>query len=258
MIRIPFLLKESSLPKYLKNYISLLKSQLGAEYVKTWSQKVGITSRITFKHILNGRKPLNDSQQKRVENALDLGNQERKFLENLNLIEQKHSSDKFYVNSDFFQTPLNTIVLNLCALKKPMKRLDIQNALENIFQPNAIEESISNLLKINLIQEEPDGNFKRIFHGTLTTLPGVKSTSSRDYFKHTYQLAEIGWEFPLHMRELHAFTFKMNSKDIPVAKDLIRKLREDLTELSKKAENDSVFQCSLAAIPIYCEKSKDY
>ncbi len=231
-----------------------MKDQYGSDAVKAWALKVGITSRITFKHILQGRKQLSSRQIKEIEDMLDLGRKDRESLTNPSLAPQEKNLEKFFISPDFFETPINTIILNLCALNRPMNAENIQEILKNSFQSADIDKSILYLLDLKLIQKNEDGSLKRIFHGNLVTLPGIKSSSSREYFKHTYQLADKGWEEPIHLRELSAFTFKINSDDIPKVKDLIRKLRQDINELSNEADNNSLYQCGIAAVPIYIGK----
>lgn len=255
MIAIPSLFKES-VAQYLKNYLHIVKLQFGSEQVKNWAEKIGITSRITFKHIVHGRKSLTTEQMQDLKKILDLSESERQLLGKNSLlasggVASATTSENFFISPDFFSTPLNTIVLNLCALNKNLNSIDIQKILAKKYSFQDISQSIAHLLELKLIQENSDGSLKRIFHGTLTTLPGVKSTSSREYFKHTYELADKAWEEPLHMREINAFTFKIDAEDVPKMKDLIRKLRHDLNELSKNANNDSLYQCSIAAVPIY-------
>ncbi len=48
-----------------------------------------------------------------------------------------------------------------------------------------------------------------------------------------------------------AFTLKLDRKDLPKLKDLVRSFRKDLKDLENLNSPDSVYQCSVAAFPVY-------
>ena len=121
------------------------------------------------------------------------------------------NQEKYFVSEEFFQTPLNTIILNLCGLEKSLTRAEIVKTLSGAFKSQEIEESIDRLLSLKLIGQSENW-LKRIFHGSITTPPGQKFLSSKSYFKSTYEMADKAWEFPLDKREIHAFTINSEQK----------------------------------------------
>lgn len=252
---IPQRLKENSFSSFLRAYFLFVRKQLGGEQVKKLALTMGVTSRITFKYILRGKKELNAQQLSKTQDLLDLSHRER--LDSTQFSSDNNSrleENYFYVSEDFFNTPLNTITLNFCSLKKPMSIEQIQDSLKSMFEQEEVKESVDLLIKLKLIEKQGDGSLKRIFHGSLSNIPGIKSSASRNYFSKTYQLADLSWQAPLHLRELNSFTVRLDFRDIPKLKDLIRKLRQDISDLSSRSESNSIYQCSIAAAPIHIEK----
>lgn len=258
MITLPSIIKEDSLLTYVRKYLLALQTYGGAISVKEWALKVGVSSRVTFRQILKGKRKITGLQLQAIQNQLDLGHIERLAIDHLplgNTIPTK--KEQFFASSDFFATPLNTIVLNLCALNKPMQYQGIRVTLKDLFREEEIQKSISLLLQNNLIAKDEAGNLKRIFNGDITSLPGAKSTFHREYYKSSYAIADKAWDLDLHLREISAFTFRISLNDVPKLKDLIRKFREDITIFSQSEKTDSVYQCSIAAVPIYLASKTD-
>lgn len=254
----PSIFEASHITHFLNSYVSAVKKYFGSERLKTWSQDLGINSRITFKKYIKGKTPIPSLIIEKMREGLDLSKSEIvEFDQKLNMntsAEPRSSVKDFVVSSEFFDSPINTMILNLCGIQTPMNLQKIQDIFNGVYEFEEIERSIKKLIELSLIQENFDGRLIRIFEGNLTTLPGQKSTASKNYFKESYRLADMAWEFPLAIREVGAFTFRLSSEDIPEMKQLIRNFRKDMSALGKKNNSNSVYQCSIAAFPIYLEQ----
>lgn len=247
----PTLFERQNLNFYLKAYLRIFKSYFGAEQVKAWSLKLGVTSRITFKHLLSGKRDLNYQQKSNLENLLDLSQKEKDFL--VSKVNSSSTPKAFIAPPDFFATPLNTIILNLCGLKTGMAEHEVKAILSPAFSEEEIVSSTNTLLKLNLVAPAKNQRLHRIFKGNITTLPGVKSNASEKYFQKVNVLSQQAWHLPLTMREFNSFTFRIKQQDFAKAKDLVRDFRKEITRLSADEDQDTVYQASICLFPIYTQ-----
>lgn len=250
MTKIPSVLNHS-ITKFFALYTSFLKTHFSSDLVKQWATYIGITSRINFKKYLSEKKPLPHKVIEDFISQLDLSDSEEKLFRSNEKIGVTDSTKDatYYVEDSFFASPINTILLNLCALQVPMSQEKIHLILQDKYSAEQINTALEYLCKKELINQNVN-TYQRIFHGRITTPPGVKSHSSRAYFKESYELANAAWELPLNVRELGSFTFRIEQKDIGKMKDIARKFRQDLIALNTE-DSDSVFQASFAVFPIY-------
>lgn len=263
MEQLPSLKHEATMTGYFSKFTKAVRVTTGPTGFKAWLARIGIGSRITFKHIHAGRRKVPAANFK---SALDLSFVEAQDFDRLTAqatasgettanglaAASAHDAPAFFVVEDgFFKTPLNTIVLNLCGVKERMDRLRIHEILGAGFGTESIDNSIAGLLALQLIERTPEGHLNRIFEGSLKTLPGAKSENAREYFKTVNDLASRAWSIPLERRELQAFNIRIDQRDVPRLKDLVRNFRVDCANLSAPEACDSVYQCSVAAFPIY-------
>jgi len=260
MFRIPSIFKANSSGAFLKDQSDFVKAQRGSTGLKEWLTKIGITSRISFKHYLAGKRALPRDAQKNLAKSLDFSSAEAQRFDDLQEGKVNPSAvplgEMYYISDDFFASSLNTIILNLCGIQKRMDTHQLEAILKGVFSVNEIQESVVLLLMHGLVQSV-EGHLIRTFHGVVTTAPGQKSLHSQAYFKSASAMADLAWNFPLEDREMHSFTCRLDSKDIPKMKTLVRQFRKDLSAISGKNENlNSVYQCSVSAFPIYLEKDE--
>jgi len=255
LFEIPSVFHETSFSEYLKKYVVAFKTIFGPEEFKQWILRSGISSRITFQKYLKQKRAIPGRTQQKLFVNLDFSTVESdSFSQTRSANQSMVKADTYAAPEIFFASPLNTIVLNLCGLNAVMTEEKILSILNTCFSVTQIDESIHFLLNSKLIEKNTSGILKRCFEGSITTLPGAKSTASREYFKDVYRLADQAWKLPLADRELNAFTFRMNQKDLPKVKALVRNFRHQLGQFHlKETGADSVYQCAVAVIPVFCE-----
>jgi hypothetical protein len=253
--KIPTLQESPTVREYLNTYGAFIKKLFGGEAVADFGNSLGYKSRITYRNVTQGKRPVYQDETPQISQALDLSASEREVLQKKldGDVTVENREDKFFVSPGFFDTPLNTIILNLCGLQKPISSARIHQAMKDIFSVEQIEKSINTLLELKLIAKTDEG-LKRIFEGSITTPPGMKIKSSRDYFKRSYELADMAWELPLEQREIHSFTLRLNSDDIPKLKEALREVRTKLSSITPAESANAVFQCSLAAFPVFIDE----
>lgn len=252
MEKIPVREANETLGSYLDKFARLIKIELGEDQFKSWLFNLGIKSRITFKHILAGRKQVSVSKLKA---QLDMSLQESVSLEKLTNV-PNDKPPTFYVSDEFLSSPIHTIILNLCGIRTQMQTETLHQILGSVFDTPQINSSIELLKSEKLITLNAHGSLVRIFEGVITSIPGIKSDSSKKYFETVNNLSNVAWHFPLEVREMHSYTLRIEKKDIPRLKDLIRNFRADCYKLSNPEMRDSVYQCSISAFPVFIDHEK--
>ncbi len=256
MDKIPSISESGNLTEYFSNFSDSVRKNLSQMEFIEWLGNLGIHSRITFKHILKDRRKLNGLKFK---NALDLSFKEAQSFDQLLFKKENENRENsqpmsYAVAHDFFASPLNTIVLNLCGINTKMNREEITAILRGAFSIDEINQSVDRLLKEKLIEENKERKLVRVFEGPLTTLPGIKSETCQRYFQLANKLSEVSWKLPLNIREQHSYTIRIDSKDIPRLKDLVRQFRSDCAALSEPQSRNSVYQCIVSAFPIFIDE----
>lgn len=256
MFKIPSLKKASSISQFIKDYSEVLKVNFGPEKMKLWAQSLGIQSRSNFKSYTIGTRSLPAKVQRQMSLSMDFSDEQVRILKDpLAPKDITEEADKYFISEDFFASPINTVILNLCGIKAMIDEKQICHILQGLYDAEQIQSSIQMLLSHKLIQHREDRSLERIFEGRIVTLPGQKSNHSRHYFKSSYAMADMAWEFPLDIREMGSFTFRMNSSNLLKMKDLVRNFRSDLCRLgASTGKSDSVFHCTIATFPIYLER----
>ncbi len=63
-------------------------------------------------------------------------------------------------------------------------------------------------------------------------------------------LAKNSFELPAEEIELNMFSFPIDSKNIALAKEVICKCRNQLSQISELGEQDKVYQANLSLFPL--------
>ncbi len=244
---------------YFKGLSLAIKKIYGPEALRSWAINSGITSRISFQKYIKGARPVPDSVKARMSQNLDLSSAERERLLDFGSHEDFSNTvgAQHLVKEDFFNNPINTLILNLCGIEAEMDELKIYTIFYGVYTKDDIDTSIQVLMESHLVKRTANGVLTRCFEGSVTTLPGKKSFHSKEYFKFSYRLVELAWEQTLVNRELNAFTFRMRHEDVPKVKTLVRNFRSQLSQFhSSNLKSDSVYHCSIVVFPVFTPETK--
>ncbi len=63
-------------------------------------------------------------------------------------------------------------------------------------------------------------------------------------------LAKKSFDLPIDERETNSFSFAIDDKNLPLAKELIWKCRNGLSKLLEKGEPNKVYQANLMIFPL--------
>lgn len=250
----PDISRVASFNKYLKEfYNSILELGFKREALQA-VKNLGIQSRVTFKSILMGRRKFPLTKLSLATQALDLSHSETLYLENI--LSNRVDFDKKTENKEIepFQlgtqeilsTPLNTIILNLCDLKKKYTRIQIVENLKHVFDLKEIEVAIEFLMSQKQIEFAYDNTLSRVSHNQRYFIPqGIKFDFAKNYLLKSMDLAKQNYDLPLNQREYTAFTTKIKSSDFAKLKDLVREFRKNVYALSNVGEDDTVIHVNL-------------
>lgn len=107
-----------------------------------------------------------------------------------------------------------------------------------------IREAIERLLDLGLLTEE-NGKLKPTFE-SVKTKDDVSNKGAREYHKQVARLAiEAVDEQVPEMREFQSFALTLPKGKLPLAKELIRKFRHQLSQIMDAEPGYEVYQCNL-------------
>jgi len=254
---------------YLSDY---LKTEQGNENftLKKWSREAGFESTAAIVDVLKGKKNLSPNMINGLIGKIGLDQSEYSYfmtliaktkgtseLENnlydmfLNELTPKNQNDfscKRFTNSDVFSHWIYTTILSLGALKSfELTATNIKENLKEELSLEFIESAIDRLMEIQLL-EIHEGKIQAKYQ-SVTTKTDVKSEDSKNYFLQMADLSKKGIETLIDQREYQSFSIPMDTKKIPLAKEIIRKCRANLAALSDK-EGNSVYQMNMSLFPL--------
>ena len=70
------------------------------------------------------------------------------------------------------------------------------------------------------------------------------------YYEMICELAMDSMSLPVEEIEINTFSFPIDKKNIPLAKEIIAKCRNQLSQISEKDRPDQVYQASLMLFPL--------
>ncbi len=114
-----------------------------------------------------------------------------------------------------------------------------------------VEKSINLLLRLKLVEKQPDGGY-RVTDSMVSTGEGWKAPAIRKYQKTLIQLSADALErFHKNERDISSLTLPFSRKTLPILKDRLRELRQEMLKLSQDCDlSDSIYQINLQLFPM--------
>ena len=134
---------------------------------------------------------------------------------------------------DIFSHWIYTAILALAEI--PNFELSVKNIKEKLIEDlgeEQIEQSLFKLISNGCLVTLPDGKISRKYLRT-STKSDQKHKGAQDYYYLICDLAKKSVSLPFTQRESNSFSFPIDDKNIPIAKEIIRKCRNSLSKLSK-------------------------
>jgi uncharacterized protein (TIGR02147 family) len=123
------------------------------------------------------------------------------------------------------------------------KRLGITKAMA--------EDSITRLLKLELIEEDEKGNLSKTYDFRATP-SGIPSRALKQHHQQIMKKAETAlFECDIAETDFASIAFSMNSNDISWAREELKKFRRELTKrLSNNKSKDRIYELSMQLFPM--------
>jgi hypothetical protein len=83
-----------------------------------------------------------------------------------------------------------------------------------------------------------------------TSKSGVQNQDLNIYYNMICDLAKESFDKPVEEIEINTFSFPIDRKNIPLAKEIICKCRNQLSQISEKDQPDQIYQASLMLFPL--------
>lgn len=217
--------------------------------LRSFARFIGI-SHTSLSCVLRGQRPISPKTITKVAIALGVD------PKNLNVTESHSTSvsqslekvtvDNYHLIADWYHDAILELVLikdfkedpNWIATKLGINRTEAKVALERLFE-------------MNLIERTEDG-FKLSSHST-TNVHQPQTTGARK--KNQLQILDLSKEAiqntSFNLRDHSSITMAINSKDIPIAKEMIKNFRRQLMDtLQSNSELDQVYQLHIGFFPL--------
>jgi uncharacterized protein (TIGR02147 family) len=188
---------------FLRDYYAENKSQNRYFSYRFFARKAGLKSPVFFKEVAEGKKKLSPAMVQKFSSALHLNEKEATYFKYLVLFEQANTAkekQEFYVvlrsmenvksekaldsdQYDYFSTWYNVVIRELVTLFDFKDNFKLLAA--TVLPPIKTREataSIELLLKLGLIQKQPDGTYVQV-NTAITAESGVASLAIRKFNK---------------------------------------------------------------------------
>jgi len=126
----------------------------------------------------------------------------------------------------------------------------ISGKLKRGVSPKEARKAIKNLLELNLIQRNSKGRLVQA-NGYVTTSNDLADEGLKRFHEQVLDKAHKSIrDIPTDIREVSGTTFALKLRDLPKAKQLIKKFRKDVCQMLEKESADAVYQLEVAFFPL--------
>lgn len=245
------------------------KSRLNKNFsLRSWAEKLGISSHGTFYHIIQGKRPLPKKYVRPLSLSIGLDAKESMYLEVLidyvrakTMVHKSYYKERlgelapgkklnFYEIETFhyLKNPLHGAIIELTTLKDfKFDPCWIQERLTLKVTKNEIQKSIKLLLDLNLLKQDGEGKLKRS-NKLIHTKQDVKNEALQEYHKNVLKMAsdEIS-EQDVSKREYNATAMGVDMRRMPEMKKRIRDFLNDfmLEFETSDGQADEIYQLGI-------------
>jgi uncharacterized protein (TIGR02147 family) len=257
---------------FINDYIENLKAQDDNFSLKDFSRDLGMSSSAQIADVLSGRKKVREKLMNSliVHSKIDraetmyfqaivarskVDGSEKKKMFDL-LVEELSPSNNpnysvNYIEKEHVLTDwVYTAILSLSELPEfDLTVQNIRNKLVSNLDEARVETALFDLLQRGLLQVDDQGAIKKKYLRT-TSRAGLKGRDLETYYTMICDLARESFDLPSEKMQINMFSFPIASKNIPLAKEVIKKCHNQLSRISEMDEADSIYQANLSLFPI--------
>lgn len=222
--------------------------------------------------VVKGKRNLTSASIAKVAKGLGLNRQERAFFENLVFMNQAatHEERELYFQRmlkskpfkasrqididqyDYFSNWYNPVIREMAEFApKPLDFDWIAQEIQPPITARQAESAIRLLLKLGLIEQCPDGAYRKK-EMVLTTGSEVRALQITNFHKQMTELAGSALDrFASDQRDISAVILSLRHDRMPQIKERIEAFRNELAEMAAADENeDAVFYVQIRAFPL--------
>lgn len=255
---------------YLSDYFNF-KQNTDANFSLTkWCKDAGFTSAATMISILKEKKELKINLAASIVDKIGLDpseyvyflalaskerstNAELKKMYDLLLIDLKPSSQSNFNSArfsdgDLFSHWILTTILGATKLKNiELNPKNLKLILREEISEEIIEAGLDFLVENKLLTSK-DGKLIKTFD-QVSTVTDKKHPNVNNYFCQMADMVKNAVDVPLSQREFQSFNMPIPKENLPLAKEIIRKCRSNLTSLCTD-NADEVYQMNMFLFPL--------
>ena len=256
---------------YIKDFIEFKRHSDSSFSLRKWALEIGFSSPATLIEILKGNKSLRPAVVKSIIGNIGLDKSEYSyflslvakskattdleeilydlFLNELSPTKSSTYNTKRFTDGDLFSHWIFTTILALAELKNfKMTPENIQISLREDVPLEIIQVAFNLIIEKGLMTLKENGQAE-LRYDFISTENDKKHESVKDYFVQVADLSKKAIDLPTEEREFQSFSLPLNKDQIPLAKEIIRKCRNNLTALSTQ-NCEVIYQMNMALFPL--------
>lgn len=258
---------------FLRAYYESAKRRRGGYSFRTFAKRAGLKSPNFFKLVMDGQRNLGADSVARFAEALDLAEEERVFFADLvafaqaednaekNRVFERIAASRRFRNARRIDSMVHEYLSHWYhpVIRELVVRADFQrdpkwiaSTLRPEITSRQAAQSLSLLLELGLVRENPDTTKLELHNPTLTTEHEVTSLGAANFHRQMMERAAASIDtVPAALRDLAALTVCVSPKVAAEVKRRIHQFREALTELcDAETEGKIVYQLNVQWFPL--------
>jgi len=151
---------------------------------------------------------------------------------------------------DLFSHWVYMVILSMANIKNfDLNTDNIRKKLLEELPENEVNEAFFQLFSYGLLKKDKEGNVSREYsdHSNKTD---VKSETACEYIKTMCDFAKKALNLSVNQREYQCFSVAMDKANMPLAKEIIRKAKKKIIDLSQEGIQDTVYQTNFIMFPL--------
>jgi uncharacterized protein (TIGR02147 family) len=261
---------------FIHDYIDLKKSEDDDFSIRNWSGQMGLSSSAPLIDVLQRKKKLKGKVLESLLTELPIDQSEMMYFQVISERSYTKSSDKQLMfdfimgelrpekseqlsyyrsqDADIYSHWIYMAILSMAQLEN--FELSVENICERLkphIEETLVKKAIKQLFNLGLLFVDDRGAVMRKYTGH-STVTDVKFKSSYDYIEMVCELAKGALNMNVAEREIQCFSMAMPKDKLPLAKEIIRKARRQLSALSDEGQCDMVYQANMILFPLTKEE----
>lgn len=257
---------------YIRDYLQYRENVEDNFSFKRWASELGFTSPAPLVELLKGKKTLRPDWASNIIHKIGLDPSEHTYfmtlvaktrashpreesVYDLFLNDLRPSADKEYEmkrfeDGEIFSHWILTTIISMTELKNfEISAENIKNCLREDLPLELIQSALVYLIEKGLL-EKKDGELVRRYD-TVSSTNDKKHLNVKNYYVQMADLSKKAIDLPVEEREFQSFSIALSNEDMPMAKEMIRKCRSNLSKLGEASQGEkNIYQMNMFFFPL--------